>query len=76
MKQVLHSPSEYDETTRKQAQFMKNAFKFELGGEVEKRDEAIEFTIPQHYASAIVNADMSGLDDEDESELNSLLMMY
>jgi hypothetical protein len=26
MNQVLHNPSYYDETTRRQAQFMKNAF--------------------------------------------------
>jgi len=36
-------------------------------------DELLEFKIPTHYLSAIINADTSGLSDEDEKELDEFI---
>ena len=38
-----------------------------------KKFERLEFIIPSYYASAIILGDFSGLDDEDETAIQSFL---
>jgi hypothetical protein len=50
------------------------AFK-EIGLEYDSddNDDLIEYVIPTHYATSLINADMSGLSDEDEQELDEFV---
>lgn len=39
----------------------------------ESKDDLIDFVVPQHYASALIDGDFSGLGDEDTEKLNSFI---
>lgn len=48
--------------------------KYNKGGNIKnKSNKFIEFTIPFDYAYALINADTSGLSDEDEIDLNNFV---
>ena len=39
----------------------------------ENKDDLIDFVVPQHYGSALIDGDFSGLEDEDEEKLNEFI---